>query len=265
MKKKIDFLKVRIELEKELPQLEKPVFVQGLGGLGNVGMLAATHLIRELDAIKLANVYSPYFVRATSPLPGIMYADGVVELLKDEIYYDPEESLMIFVGPYQGSTLESYYMFAEVILDFCAKCGVRRVFTLGGYGTGRHVAEPKVYGVATDARLVEEIKKHGVHVERGYHGPITGMAGLLLGLGKERGFEGVCLLGETHGEYPDPKAAKAVFKALTSILGIKASTDALDKEIKIIEEEIRRMAEQERRGEQRPTFMPFDDRYVGYV
>jgi len=264
-KKRINFLKVRIELEKELPQLDAPVFIEGLGGLGNVGMLAATHLIKELDAIKIANVYSPYFVRTASPIPGIMYVDGVVELLKDEIYYDPEENLMIFVGPYQGSTIESYYMFAETILDFCAECGVRRIFTLGGYGTGRHVDEPKVYGVATDAKLVEEIKNHGVHVEKGYHGPITGMAGLLIGLGKELGFEGICLRGETHGEYPDPEAASAVFRALTSILGIKASTDALDREIEILEEEMRRVAEQEKRRRQRPEFVPFDERYLGYV
>ncbi|MHC1567974.1 MAG: PAC2 family protein [Candidatus Syntropharchaeia archaeon] len=237
-------LDVRIEYDVlKKPKLENPVFIEGLSGLGNVGMLAATHLIREIGAIKFADVFSPYFLRPGTLIPGVMYTDGVAELLKDEIYYSEEKELLILVGYYQGSTAESYFMLAETILDFCDEFNVKRIFTLGGYGTGRYTKEPEVYGATTHEELVEEMKKHNVRVERGIHGPITGISGILLGLGKQREKQAICLLGETHGEFSDPKAAKAVLQRLTSFLGIEIETPELDREIRIIEDEIKRRAD----------------------
>jgi len=43
------------------PDLENPVFVQGLPGFGNVGRIAAHLLIKFYDAKPFAELYSPYF------------------------------------------------------------------------------------------------------------------------------------------------------------------------------------------------------------
>ena len=45
----------------EKPKLKNPVFIEGLPGVGNVGKLAAEHLVDELNAKKFAEVYSKYF------------------------------------------------------------------------------------------------------------------------------------------------------------------------------------------------------------
>ncbi|HDM36842.1 MAG TPA: proteasome assembly chaperone family protein [Candidatus Syntrophoarchaeum butanivorans] len=234
--------RIAITYRVEKPVMEDPIFIEGLSGLGNVGLIAASHLIRSIGAEKLADVYSPYFLRPGMFIPGIMYTDGVAELPKDEIYYDTERNLLIILGFYQGSTPNSYFRLADRLLDFCEEFGVKRIFTLGGYGTGQYHESPSVHGVATSPELVEMIKKHGAIVEPGTGGPVTGISGLLLGLGKERGFEGICLLGETFGEFPDPKAAKAVLDVLCSIIGIEVDTSELEKEIEVIEGEIHRRA-----------------------
>src|SRR4030042_134090 len=43
------------------PQLENPILVEGLTGLGNIGMIAARHLIEFTDAKVFAELYTPYF------------------------------------------------------------------------------------------------------------------------------------------------------------------------------------------------------------
>ena len=242
---KDDFLKhtrIAITYRTDKPVMDEPIFIEGLSGLGNVGMIAASHLIRSIGAKKLADVYSPYFIRPGIPIPGIMYTDGVAELPKDEIYYDLEQNLIIILGFYQGSTPNSYFRLANSILDFCDDFGVKQIFTLGGYGTGQYHEAPAVHGVATTHELVERLKKYDVLVESGQKGPITGISGLLLGVGKERGFEGICLLGETYGEFPDPKSAKAVLTTLCRIIGVDEDTGELDKEIELLEDEIQKRA-----------------------
>ncbi|OFV67117.1 MAG: hypothetical protein SCAL_001742 [Candidatus Syntrophoarchaeum caldarius] len=242
---KDEFLKhtrVAITYRVEKPVMDEPIFIEGLSGIGNVGLIAASHLVRDAGMKKLADVYSPYFINPGTPIPGIMYTDGVAELPKDEIYYDLERNLIIILGFYQGSTPNSYYRLADSILDLCDDFGVRRIFTLGGYGTGQYLENPAVHGVATSKDLVDLLKAHGVRIDEGQKGPITGISGLLIGLGKERGFDGICLLGETFGEYPDPKAAKAVLEALCSIINIEVDMSELDKEVELLEREIHRRA-----------------------
>ena len=244
---KDEFLKhtrIAITYRSKQPVMADPIFIEGLSGLGNVGLIAASHLIRSEGVEKLADVYSPYFIMPGMPIPGILYTDGVAELPKNEIYYDLEQNFVIILGFYQGSTPNSYFRFADSILDLCDDFGVKRIFTLGGYGTGQYHESPAVHGVATSSEIVEIIKNKGVLVEDGQKGPISGVSGLLLGLGKERGFEGTCLLGETFGDLPDPKAAKAVLGALCKITGIKVDTSELDKEIELLEDEIHKRAMQ---------------------
>jgi len=46
---------------KENFELKKPIMVVGLPGVGLVGKLVAEHLIDELKAEKVMEVYSPHF------------------------------------------------------------------------------------------------------------------------------------------------------------------------------------------------------------
>lgn len=46
---------------KENLELKKPILVVGLPGVGLVGKLVAEHLVDELGAEKVIEVYSPHF------------------------------------------------------------------------------------------------------------------------------------------------------------------------------------------------------------
>jgi proteasome assembly chaperone (PAC2) family protein len=59
-------------------------------------------------------------------------------------------------------------------------------------------------------------------------GQIFGVAGLLLGLGKIRGFKGFSLLVETLGTYPDANAAHSALLDLNKFLNMNVDLSRLD-------------------------------------
>ncbi len=114
--------------------------------------------------------------------------------------------------------------------------GVKEIYTLGGYGLGYEIEDPKVLCATTDSSLVKQMKRYGAIFKKNEPGGgIVGASGLLLGLGKLRGFQGVCLMGETPGYLVDPKSAKAVLNVLMKVTNIDLSLSALEKKAKEIE------------------------------
>jgi uncharacterized protein (TIGR00162 family) len=216
-----------IMIEKEWPELNNPILVEGLPGVGNVGKLAAEHLVEQLKAVKFADIYSKFF-----PPQVLVDDNGLIRLVSNELYYLKRSGdlpdLVILIGDYQGLTPEGQYELSYHMLQVSKRLGVKRIYTLGGYGIGRLVENPRVLGAATDAALVDEMKEKGVVFSKGEPGSgIVGASGLLLGLGKTQGFEAVCLMGETSGYFVDPKGAEGVLKILSNILRVEVDFSAL--------------------------------------
>ncbi len=218
----------------EKPELKNPVLIEGLPGVGNVGKLAAEHLVDEIGAKKFADIYSTDF-----PPQVFIDHDGIVHLVKNELYYwKGDIDIIILTGDYQGLSTKGQYILTQSVLDVIEKYGTKMIYTLGGYGVGVDVEKPHVTGAATHKTLVKKYKKYGMTFKDEGGGGIVGASGLLLGLGKMRGMKGVCLMGETSGYMVDPNSAREVLKKLTKILGIKIGFSKLEEKA----EEIDRIA-----------------------
>ena len=219
----------------EMPVLEDPILVEGLPGVGNVGKLAAEHLVEQLKATKFADIYSKYF-----PPQVLVDDEGLIRLVNNELYYSKGEGkrpdIIILVGDYQGLSPEGQYELSDHVLNVMKGMGVKRVYTLGGYGVGKMLDKPRVLGAATDKELVEEMKEKGVIFSKGEPGSgIVGASGLLLGLGKIYGMRSVCLMGETSGYFVDPKGAEVVLRILAGILKVEIDYKALEEKAEQIE------------------------------
>ncbi|KUO42114.1 MAG: hypothetical protein APU95_03890 [Hadesarchaea archaeon YNP_N21] len=234
------------------PKVKNPILIEGLPGMGHVGKLAAEHLVSELNAKRFAELRSPHF-------PHHIYIEGggLVRMVRNDFYgaHVAGKDLIILVGDSQAVTPEGHYEIAEKILEVAGKLEVKEIFTLGGYATGKYSNEkPKVVAVFSHPELMEKYKSFGIAVEVN-GGPIIGASGLLLGLGRLRGMDGVCLLGETHGMIVDHKSAQSVLEVLTKILGFSVDMSALETRAKETEKLISRVkkemelrAMEERRG-----------------
>lgn len=219
----------------EKPRLKEPLFIEGLPGVGNVGKLAAEHIIDELKGKKFAEIYSKHF-----PPQVLVNDDGLIRLVNNELYYvkrnTSHDDLVVLTGDFQGLTPEGQYELSDFVIRILMELKIKRIYTLGGYGLGRIVKQPRVLGAATHDSLVREMKKYGVTFARGEPGAgIVGAAGLLLGLGKIHGIESVCLMGETSGYFVDPRSAQAVLEIISQVLGIEFDFSELEKKAKHIE------------------------------
>ncbi len=244
----------------EKPELNDPIFVEGLPGIGNVGKLAAEHMIDELEAVKFAEIFSKYF-----PPQVIVTDGGIVKMVSNELFYHRRAKgkgdIVFLVGDYQGLTPEGQYELSDFVLKVLKGLGVHRCFTLGGYGVGRMVETPKVYGAATEEELVKEMEGHGVTFARGEPGTgIVGASGLILGLGKLYGMSSVCLMGETSGYFVDPKSARAVLEVLTKVLDVKVDLSELENKARQIDAITARLREV---GEVKPEEPKRDLGYIG--
>jgi len=196
------------------PQLEKPIFVEGLPGFGNVGKIAAQLLIEFTRAKVFAELYSPTF-----PDYVIVNNDGTCRPPRYEFYTASTEKkqFIILTGDSQPSLedLLAHYDLCDEILDFAEKYGCKFLVTMGGVPTPQ--AGGEVYVAATSEKLALENVDKGALIYG--KGRIMGATGLLLGLAKKRGWEGICLLGATTGIRADKESARSVFKFLKKTLG----------------------------------------------
>ena len=212
----------------EAVELDNPIFIEALPGLGHVGKLAADHMIDELGATKFAEIYSPTF-----PPQVLVKDEGVIENMFNELYYlrdvgEDNLDLIILVGNTQSLSPEGQYLTCKEILEFVKQFDIDRIYTLGGMVTSpQPVENPKVFGAATNEANIELLKEADIEI-RANDGGIVGASGLFLGLGVRQGIQGSCLMGETPGYFIDAEAAEAILKKLSFLLNFEINTDKLD-------------------------------------
>ncbi len=238
---------VIVKIERRIPKLRDPVMVAGFPGIGFVGKICVDQMIEDLKPVKFATIYSPYF-----PPQVIVNFDGTIKVPQNELYYlknkDGKNDLIIATGDFQGVTGDSQYKISEAIIEIAKKAKVKRVYTLGGLGTGVIPRNVRVFGAATDKELVKELEP--LHIDFKPGGGIFGAAGLIIGMCKLNNIEGVCLMGETQGEFLDAKASEAVLKILVKILNIKINFEEFNKKVAETEKninEIKRIIEEQKR------------------
>jgi uncharacterized protein (TIGR00162 family) len=243
-------------------ELEDPILIEGLPGVGHVGKLVAEHMVEELDTDKIVEIYSPHF-----PPQVLVKEDFCVELVKNEIYAyksDTNQDLLIVVGDHQSVSNNGHYEISNIILDIAEEYNVKRIYTLGGYGTGQLTESKTVLGAVNNSYMVDELKQYNVEFrDNEPAGGIVGISGLLLGLGKFRGIDSACIMGTTSGYLVDPKSAQDVLAVMCNILSIKMDTHALEERAKEMERIMAKIMEMEQLQMPRDYSADEDLRYIG--
>ena len=229
---------------KNLPNLNKPIFIEGLPGIGNVGKIAVDFLVDELGATKIYSFFSHKF-----PHSVFVNHENLVELPKLEIYYkkyngkSKKRDLLILVGDIQPIDEESCYQFCEELLKIIKQFKCTEVVTLGGIGLQAIPEKPRVFCTSNSKKLLSSYTKKELSVQKnifGVVGPIIGVSGVLLGLAQRRRVKGVSLLAETfaHPMYLGIKGAKELLRVIDKKHTYKLNIKKLSKEIIAIEQEL---------------------------
>ncbi|MFH1275764.1 MAG: PAC2 family protein, partial [Candidatus Woesearchaeota archaeon] len=228
-------------------KLNKPILIEGLPGIGNVGKIAVDFMIEELKAKKLCSFFSYKF-----PHSVFVAENNLVEMPKLEMYYKSftekgkkgkKRDILLLTGDIQPIDEESCYTFCEEILKIANEYKCTEVITTGGIGLQSIPEKPKVYCTANDIKLLKEYTKKGLSVEKeiyGIVGPIVGVSGILLGLGKKRNVPAVSLLAQTFGHpmYLGIKGAKELLKVIEEKFSYGVDLKKMSKEIVEVEKEL---------------------------
>lgn len=217
-------------------------------GIGDVSLTAAKYLVEKLNAVEIGEIDPVDFFEPV----GVAVKDNVVErprFPESKFYYwqsaARDRSLLIFVGEEQPAF--KGYELVNCVLDVAQRLKVARVYSCAAAVTRiHHSEEMKVWGAATTSALVGVLGKHNVVLRGNLR--IAGLNGLVLGMAKERGMEGICLLGEVPSyatQIANPKASLAVLRVLTGVIGVSLDltelahlAEQVDKEMDVIAKRI---------------------------
>lgn len=230
-----------------------PILIEGLPGIGHVGKLVAEHMIQELGATKIAEITSIYF-----PPQVIINEGGTVRLCNNELHrYSGEKGTYLFlVGDFQSTSGEGHYLLSQTYVDLANQLGVKRIYTLGGYGVGHFNEVTRVIAAVNREDLRKDVEDAGgIFSEGEPGGGIIGAAGLMLGLSIPFGMEGICLMGETSGYLVDPRSATTVLSVLTRLMGIEMDDAKLTERAGEMEVALQRLLEQERKSEEELSYI----------
>jgi uncharacterized protein (TIGR00162 family) len=212
----------------EKPVLNNPVLIEGLPGIGFVANITALQIIKESKAKMFAELKSSSFQDFA-----MTTGNGRTYFPTNQFYYskgkNDERDLIILYGNTQALTTIGQYELCGKILDISEELGCKYILTVGGLRKDEKIEKPELYCTASDKKTLQDALELGAKVMKGH---IFGVAGLLVGLSKLRNMNGLCLLAETNGLYPDVAAAREVLKTLNVMLNLKINVQNLDEAAK---------------------------------
>ena len=256
-------MKVTYIKELKPVELNNPILIEGLPGLGLVGKIAIRYLIKQLKAQKFAYLYSPHF-----PYFVLVNKKGNVRLLRGAFYYVKNPAgtndVLLFTGDSQSQTIEGQYEIAEKMLIFAKKHNVQTIATIGGYRMETD-GKPKVIVAGTNQAILDKALAAGATVSS-TGSPIVGTAGLILGLARFKKIDALCLLGETRGYLPDPLAARSVIEVLKNMFNLNIDLAGIDEEVSKADKMVVRLQKiEEKRAVQAEETRKEDDKKTTYI
>ncbi|MCW3995032.1 MAG: PAC2 family protein [Candidatus Bathyarchaeota archaeon] len=219
----------------EKPELNDPILIEGLPGIGFVANIAALHLIKELKAKRFAQIFSSSFQDFA-----VTKADGSANSPINELYYAKrgkgERDIIVWYGNTQALTTVGQYELVGKVLDIAQQFGCRFVISVGGFKKDEVTGVPGLYSTATDLETMQQALDLGTKVMVGH---VFGIAGLSVGLARIRDIKGFSLLVDTPGMNPDVNAARYALLTLAKFLNLSVDLSGLEAS----GEEIKRMLE----------------------
>jgi proteasome assembly chaperone (PAC2) family protein len=217
----------------ETPNLREPVMVAAWPGMGYLAKISADYLRRRLKAKLFAEIKYYHNV--------LVYNNGKADLapIRHKMYASEKHDLIICVGDAQPSIPEESLRLAESIVEIAVQNNVRQIYTMAAFPNDLY-EEPQVYGVYTDESLKSMLEGAGVKIIDS-EGAVNGLNGVLIGVAKLRGIDGICLMGDiAYANVPQHLSSKAVLEKLSGLLKIQIDTEQLRIRAKRIDASIRK-------------------------
>ena len=223
-----EYIKLIIE---EGVSSKNPVILEGFPGIGLVGNIVATQIASELKMKQIGTIESRLFPPITVLYEGIVHAPV-------RIYEDTQNEFIVVLSDILIHPMTAYDI-GKAITSWAQSLNARLNIPIAGIATMRE--QRTVYAAATGAEQLNLVKDKA---ETLVTGSISGIAGSIMNESYISKLPALCLLGETQGPTPDPRAAARVIDVINDLLKLNISTQKLVEEADHIETELHKLAEQ---------------------
>jgi uncharacterized protein len=215
--------------------LESPVLVEGLPGVGLVGKIATDHLVETFDM-------TYYAACRCDGLPdvAVYHEDNPGILPPVRIYADEERDLLALQSDVPISPNEATE-FSTCLTGWIADQNALPLY-LSGLPAEKE-GSPKLHGIATgDADSL--LDEHGIEAPS-QGGLISGPTGALLSQAEQSGIDGLGFVVQSNAQFPDPEAARVMIaNAIAPIADIEVDTQQLVDQAEEIADARQQLAQQ---------------------
>jgi proteasome assembly chaperone (PAC2) family protein len=240
--------------------LNDATIILGIPGIGNVSNLSTDYLIKKTGAELVCKIESNY-------LPNVVAItqDSLLALPCYEVYCKIIGKKKIgFIKTIYAVNNEYYhYKLAEFIASFLKKQKIGQVFTIAGIAYKNIPKTLKLHCAANNSVMKKKMINSGLIFDGNKSvNLIIGSAGLLLTSCAREGIPGACILASTfaHPQHVGLKESREVVNFLNNYLKLKVDISDLDKEIKKINSQLRKVEYQNKAEEDSSNRI---NRYIG--
>ena len=198
------------------PNLSKPIIIAAMQDMGNVGSIVINFINNSLRTKTFRISKTPYPTY-------VIDKGGYVELPDESWEYRCTKDLIIFGGGKgQPQSTDELNELCQDVVDIAKKYSAKFIYTLGGFHTNRIFNNnPKTYITTTSMELTKQMEKMKIDTTP-QKSIITGFNGLILGVAKMNGIQGIGMYGELNEpEIPQYRAAISIIKTLEKLTYMK--------------------------------------------
>jgi uncharacterized protein len=223
--------------------LDSPVLVEGLPGVGLVGKLAADHLVEQLDMEYVASCHCEGLPKAA------VYHENERDVLPPVRFYADEDRDLLAMQSDVPVSPSAAKDFATCVTGWLAENDVTPLY-LSGLPEEKN-GVPALYGVSTgDAGLLDD---HDIPTPS-ENGLISGPTGALLAEAGEQGLDALGLVVQANADFPDPEAARVLLvEAVGPVAAVDIDTDTLVEQADRIAKAREQLAQQMQQAEEEST------------
>ena len=229
----------QIEVVRDM-ELESPVLVEGLPGVGLVGKIAADHLVRAFDMDHYASCHCEGL-----PKVAAYREDDPAVRPPVRIYADEGRDLLVLQSDIPVSP-ERATAFSTCVTGWLVEEDVTPIYLSGLPAEKDGV--PEMYGISTgdgDALLAE----HDI-AQPPESGLVSGPTGALLSEASQADLDSLGLIVQANKQFPDPEAARVlIVEGIEPIADIEVGTDTLVEQAEEISQARENLAKQMQQAE----------------
>ncbi|MFT4946045.1 MAG: hypothetical protein ACI8TL_000276 [Natronomonas sp.] len=224
--------------------LDAPVLVEGLPGVGIVGKIATDHLVETFEMEHYASCHCDGLPRTA------VYEEGDRTIRPPvRIYADEKRDLLALQSDVPVSP-ESAPEFASCVTAWLADNDVLPIY-LSGLPQEKS-DPPEMYGVGIGAAQ-DRLSEHDIEAPS-ESGMISGPTGALVAEANEQELDAIGLVVQANPQFPDPEAARVVLvDGIEPLLSLDIDTDKLVDQAEEIAEARERLAQRMQEANQQES------------